>query len=141
MHSRDVNWKISIIASIDIGNEKKYQIDNTTILLILSDLKIIRSIAWYMYVIIIFFIEKWTERTKFNYIMIVNRWALFYNLVLGKSLKRRLVSCFAVRIQWPQHAVVNNENRGRWADSRTHAQNDDGPVRVNIAMYNILHDI
>lgn len=74
--------------------------------------------------------------------MIVNRRALFYNLVLDKSLKRRLASCFAVRIQWPQHAIVNDENRGRWADSRTtHAQNNEGPVRVNLAMYIILHDI
>jgi len=87
MHSRDVNWKVSIIASIDTSNEKKYQIDNTTTYTLWpQDYSIT---AWYMYVIIIiFFIEKWTEHAKFNYIMIVNHRALFYNLVLDKNLKK-----------------------------------------------------
>jgi len=40
-------------------------------------------------------------------------------------------------MQWP-HAIVNDENRGRWADSpTTHTQNNARPVRINLPTYYI----
>jgi len=70
-------------------------------------------------------------RAKLYYIiMVVN-----HREFLDESLKKSLVPCLAVRIQWP-HVIANEENRGRRADSRTtHAQNNAGPVRVNLPIY------